>query len=75
LLHVLFGTLMGLLFLPLCASLPFFLFHEQDDPTYFARCTEFGFPMTIAGAIGGYTFWSFSRRVKLKRESAADEFS
>lgn len=61
LLRVLFGMLMGIVFLPLCASFPFFLFPLPDGPSYLTRCAEFSLPMTIAGALGGYAFWRRTR--------------
>jgi hypothetical protein len=51
------GAIIGLFFLPLCAGFAFFVFPEPDSPSYPMRCAEFGLPMTIAGAVGGYAFW------------------
>lgn len=53
------GSLLGILFLPLCACFSFFLLHEPGDPGYVARCAEFAFPMIVAGGFGGYSFWRF----------------
>jgi uncharacterized membrane protein YhdT len=50
------GIFMGLLFLPICASFPFFLFRTTDEPSYLARCLEFALPMVVAGAVGGAVF-------------------
>jgi hypothetical protein len=55
--HVSIGLIMGLVFLPLCASVPFLIFRFPDEPSYFARCIEYFLPMAAAGALGGYTFW------------------
>jgi hypothetical protein len=51
-----YGIFMGLLFLPICASFPFFLVRTTDEPSYLARCLEFALPMVIAGAVGGAIF-------------------
>lgn len=72
---IVFGVCMGILFLPLCASFPFLLSHEPEDPSYFARCLEFGLPMVIAGALGGYVFWRCARRTGASGELVADHFS
>ena len=50
------GIFMGLLFLPICAIFPFFLFRTTDEPSYLARCLEFALPMVVAGAVGGAIF-------------------
>jgi hypothetical protein len=71
----LFGVAMGIAFLPLCASVPFFAFPLPDDPGYFGRCAEFGLPMTIAGALGGYVFWRCARHAAGGGELVADQFS
>ena len=51
------GALMGIIFLPLCAALPYFLLVLQDRISYLARIVEFAIPMTVSGAIGGYAYW------------------
>jgi hypothetical protein len=51
------GSIIGLAFLPVCASVAFFPFMDPDDPTYLARCAEFAAPMILSGAVGGYAFW------------------
>lgn len=58
------GMLLGILFLPLCASVPFFLFRTPDDPVYSSRCLEFAFPMIAAGAVGGGVFWRAERKAR-----------
>jgi hypothetical protein len=72
---VLFGLIMGVIFLPVCASVPFFAFPLPDDPSYFARCVEFGLPMTISGALGGYAFWRCARGFAASGDFVADQFS
>jgi hypothetical protein len=73
--YVLFGVVTGLVFLPMCATVPFFVFPFPNDPSYFARCFEFAIPMTIAGALGGYAFWHWTRRAAANGELDADQFS
>lgn len=53
------GVSLGILFLPLCAGVSYFKFHEADSPSYLARCAEFALPMIIAGMFGSYAFWRF----------------
>jgi hypothetical protein len=67
------GIVLGLISLPLCAFVPFFVL--RSPPTYLARCIEYAYPMTIAGAIGGYAFWRFSRRTAQFSELVAEQFS
>ncbi|MGH6890026.1 MAG: hypothetical protein ACREHF_12670 [Rhizomicrobium sp.] len=55
--YVLSGMVMGLVFLPLCASIPFFLIPLSDEPGYLHRCFEFAIPMMLAGAFGGFYYW------------------
>lgn len=69
------GILVGLLFLPLCASIPFLLFYEQGDPSYFGRCIEFSLPLTIAGALGGYIFSRCAHVASGNLETVTDHFS
>lgn len=57
------GTLLGILFLPLCASFSFFLLHEPNAPSYTARYAEFALPMIIAGGFGGYGLWRFGGEI------------
>jgi hypothetical protein len=57
--YVLSGVLMGVIFLPACASVPYFILPFPEGPAYLERCTEFALPMTIAGAVGGYAFWRY----------------
>ncbi len=59
-LAVALGSIMGLAFLPVCASVAFFLFMEPDDPIYLFRCAEFAAPMILSGAVGGYVFWGLA---------------
>jgi len=72
---ILFGFLVGLIFLPLCAGFVFSLFRAADLPSYLARCAEFGVPMTIAGAIGGYVFWRSARGTAMDRQLITSLFS
>lgn len=67
------GVILGLVSLPLCAYVPFVVL--RSPPAYLARCIEYAYPMTIAGAIGGYSFWRFSRRTAQFSELVADQFS
>jgi hypothetical protein len=69
------GLLLGIIFLPVCASVPFIALRSVVDPTYSARCIEFAYPMAIAGIIGGYAFWRFARRTAQNDERIADQFS
>jgi hypothetical protein len=56
---VLIGAFLGVLFLPLCAGVSYFSFHEPDSPSYLIRCAEFALPMVAAGVVGSYSFWHF----------------
>jgi hypothetical protein len=56
---VLIGAFLGVLFLPLCAAVSYFIFHEPDSPSYLIRCAEFALPMVAAGVVGSYSFWHF----------------
>ena len=62
LISVITGALLGILFLPLCASVAFFALHESGDPSYLIRCAEFALPMICAGAFGGYMLSSIQYR-------------
>ena len=73
--YILCGMFIGLIFLPLCAEVAFVTFHDQDSPTYLARCGEFGLAMVIAGATGGYAFWRRARVIDGDGEAMADHFS
>ena len=73
--YVIIGVALGVIFIPLCASVPYFLLKLPDEPDYLTRCAEFSLPMTIAGAIGGYTFWRCARGSAGKGALAADQFS
>jgi hypothetical protein len=53
------GVLAGILFLPFCAAVSFFITYEPDAPRYLSRCAEFAFPMMVAGAVGGYVFFYY----------------
>jgi hypothetical protein len=55
--YVFSGTLMGILSLPLCASVAYLVPYAPDLPRYLARCAEYALPMATAGAAGGYFFW------------------
>jgi hypothetical protein len=56
------GVLAGILFLPFCAAVSFFITYEPGAPRYLVRCAEFALPMTVAGAVGGYVFLYYHRR-------------
>jgi len=61
----LLGAALGIFFLPLCAAVAFLPLYDPDNPSYWARCVEFFFPMIIAGLFGGYGFWCLgSRHIK-----------
>ena len=75
LIRVLFGALIGLLFVPLCAGIHFMIFHGSDNSSYLARCTLFSLPMVVSGATGGWTFWLCGRGRNGIDASIADEFS
>jgi hypothetical protein len=61
-LAVFIGFVIGVISLPLCASVSFFILRAPDEPSYFARCVEFALPMIAAGAFGGYVFWRCLQR-------------
>jgi hypothetical protein len=73
--YMISGFLLGLMFLPVCASVPDFVVRSPDDRTYLATCVEYAYPMTFAGVIGGYAFWRFTRRMAEYAELVADQFS
>jgi hypothetical protein len=54
------GVLLGILFLPLCAVVPYFYFHAADEPSYLMRCAEYALPMIIAGLIGSFFLYRFA---------------
>jgi hypothetical protein len=72
--YALVGLLLGLAALPICASVAFFAPHLGLPSSYPARCVEFAYPMAIAGLVGGYAFWRFTRDVARNRQRLADHF-
>ena len=73
--YILVGSLLGVMFLPVCAGVPAFVIHWPDNQTYPDACIEFAYPMTFAGMIGGYAFWRFARRSARNDELLVDQFS
>jgi hypothetical protein len=67
------GFVLGVLSLPLGASVPFLVL--RSPPTYLYWCVQYAYPMTFAGVLGGYAFWRFARRSAQQDELLADQFS
>jgi hypothetical protein len=73
--YILFGAIMGLVFLPICAAFSYFFLPLPDAPSYLARCAEFVCPMVVAGASGGYAFWRCDRSKTDDAKQLIDLFS
>jgi hypothetical protein len=54
---VVIGSVVGFVFVPLCAAVSFYVFPLEDAPTYWSRCKEFVIPLTLTGSLGGYLVW------------------
>lgn len=73
---VVVGAMLAGIFLPIYASIPYFLLSFlPDEPGYLDRCVDYALPMTIAGAVGGYAFWRRTRGVVRNGELVLDQFS
>ena len=75
LVYVFCGFAYGILFLPICAILPFLLIPPPDGPDYLARCVKYALPMMIAGAAGGYFFFYNARKWDDNVEEMSNQFS
>ena len=73
-LPVVLGSLLGIAFVPVCASVTFVTFMDTDDPSYLARCAEFTMPLALAGTAGGYVFWRHLSRRLAKRDNVPGQF-
>ena len=75
-LYVVFGTTLGVLFLPIYSGIAYFvLSFLPDEPGYLDRCIDYALSMTIAGALGGYVLWRCARHAAGGGELVADQFS